>query len=405
REALLSGAAALAKPALGLGSGDESSTLHGLYWLIAGIAQRGPLLLAVDDAQWGDDPSLRCLAYVANRLEDLPVTMLVAIRQGERRPIALEALLARPDTELLSPRALSPRASAQLVRDVFDPAAGASFCSSCHEASGGNPFLLRELLEQLRRDGVDGRSAAPATVRTTTPTTIARSVLSRLARLPRAARELATSVAVAGGLAPLPVLAALAGLDADAVNEAAATLTKAGVFDGLLPLAFVHPLVRDVVYGDVAPAERDHRHREAARLLAAAGAGHEQVANQLMETEPAGDPWVASRLEAAAAEAIAAGAPSTAAPLLERALREPPPRAQRVRLLAELGRAEARSDLEGVERMREAPTRTANCGSGWRPSWRAIACTRRRSSRWASKGWRWSTPIGSRRTRPGTWSG
>ncbi len=64
-------AVALAAPALrhGAGSGDEDpfSVVHGLYWLTAGIAQRAPLLLAVDDLHWADQPSLRFASHLARR--------------------------------------------------------------------------------------------------------------------------------------------------------------------------------------------------------------------------------------------------------------------------------------------------------------------------------------------------
>jgi hypothetical protein len=52
RDELLAGAAALARPALGLEAGtarpDETGALHGLYWLTTTLTERAPLLLAVD---------------------------------------------------------------------------------------------------------------------------------------------------------------------------------------------------------------------------------------------------------------------------------------------------------------------------------------------------------------------
>src|SRR5690606_13106185 len=37
------------------------------------LAQRGPLLVVVDDVQWADEPSLAALAFAVRRLEDCPV--------------------------------------------------------------------------------------------------------------------------------------------------------------------------------------------------------------------------------------------------------------------------------------------------------------------------------------------
>ena len=65
RRQLLHGAAALAAAALGLGTegaafaagaDPEHAALHGLYWLCANLSERGPLLLALDDAHWGGQP-------------------------------------------------------------------------------------------------------------------------------------------------------------------------------------------------------------------------------------------------------------------------------------------------------------------------------------------------------------
>ena len=51
--------------------------LHSLYWLVVNIADQAPTLI-VDDCQWADWDSLRFLAYLAQRIEGLPVMMLLA---------------------------------------------------------------------------------------------------------------------------------------------------------------------------------------------------------------------------------------------------------------------------------------------------------------------------------------
>ena len=86
------------------------AALHGLYWLVAGLAADAPLLLAVDDAQWCDEPSLRFLAYLARRVRELPVAVVVAARPalpGEDRAV-LEALAAEADA--LAPAPLTAAA-------------------------------------------------------------------------------------------------------------------------------------------------------------------------------------------------------------------------------------------------------------------------------------------------------
>ena len=53
--------------------GSGFAVLHGLYWLTLNLAGEDPLLLAVDDLHWVDNPSLRFLAYLLRRVEDLPI--------------------------------------------------------------------------------------------------------------------------------------------------------------------------------------------------------------------------------------------------------------------------------------------------------------------------------------------
>ena len=66
QDGLFAGAARLARGVV-LEVPDDSDSapvgvLHGLYWLTANLAERAPLLFAIDDAHWADEPSLRFVA-------------------------------------------------------------------------------------------------------------------------------------------------------------------------------------------------------------------------------------------------------------------------------------------------------------------------------------------------------
>lgn len=63
--------------------GSLFAVLHGLYWLVANMAADRPVLIAVDDAHWADEPSLRWLAYLAPRLDGLAAGLLVASRPDD----------------------------------------------------------------------------------------------------------------------------------------------------------------------------------------------------------------------------------------------------------------------------------------------------------------------------------
>ena len=46
-------------------------------------AERGPLVVAVDDVQWVDDPSLAWLGYLARRAGDLAQLLVLGLRSGD----------------------------------------------------------------------------------------------------------------------------------------------------------------------------------------------------------------------------------------------------------------------------------------------------------------------------------
>ena len=57
-------------------TGDEGyAWQHGLYWLASNISTDSPLVLVVDDLQWCDAPSARALAFIARRLDGLPLAL------------------------------------------------------------------------------------------------------------------------------------------------------------------------------------------------------------------------------------------------------------------------------------------------------------------------------------------
>ena len=68
-------------------AGASFGVLHGLYWVVVGLASEAPLVLCVDDVQWADWPSLRFLVHLARRLESTSVRAAARashIRGGKR---------------------------------------------------------------------------------------------------------------------------------------------------------------------------------------------------------------------------------------------------------------------------------------------------------------------------------
>ena len=269
RETLFTGAAGLAWDAL---YGETPSrprrrrgpraALHGLYWLTSAVAERGPMVIAVDDAQWADSSSLRFVGYLAARVEELPVAAhrcRSKRRAGGVRPNARRDRRASMD----DPGAALPAgegATARSSRRRSGAPAG-ELGRACYELTAGNPFYLTELMRGLQR----------ATTRSGAASTPARSASCGRGRSrrwcsggwPGSRRGLWSSRARSrcSGRGPRSTRPPdWQDLESEDAARTADALVAADVLRAELPLEFVHPLVKHVVYSDIPPVERSVRH-------------------------------------------------------------------------------------------------------------------------------------------------
>jgi DNA-binding CsgD family transcriptional regulator len=342
-ERALSGAAALAAPivapqtgAVLTTSGDTSfAVLHGLYWLSVNLTESGPLVLLVDDVHWADLPSQRFLLHLGRRLEGLPVLVVASLRSGEAEGEITDALRSQVGADVLRPTPLSVTGVATVVQAALGEEPDAPFARACHAATGGTPFLVRELVSALATQEVRPTGEAVDEVTDLGPETVGHAVLLRLARLPKGSAALAEAVATLGVEADLHAATMLAQLDEAGAGAALDALVAAGILRHGRPLHFVHPIVRAAVYGDIAPGRRSELHARAAELLEARAAEPDAVAAQILLVEPGGRADFVATLRSAAAGALARGAADSAAAYLRRALEERS--GDRAALLRELG--------------------------------------------------------------------
>jgi DNA-binding CsgD family transcriptional regulator len=253
------------------------------------------------------------------------------------------ALAAESSTEVIALAPLSEEAVAELVRMELGGEVEPAFANACHQATGGVPFLVRELLRAMAEQGIEPTASASPLVAALAPRAVSQWVVLRLGRVSAPARGLARAAAVLGE-GDLRLAAVLAGLDAGTAAAGADELVAAGILEEGRPLRFVHPIVRAAVDADLSPGERAALHAAAARALADEAAPVDRLAAHLLATDPAGDDRVVDSLWMAANSAIANGAPDSAVVYLRRALAEPPPELVRPDLLRELGFAESYAD-------------------------------------------------------------
>ncbi|MBV8703550.1 MAG: AAA family ATPase, partial [Acetobacteraceae bacterium] len=357
--------------------------LRGLYWLTVNLAASRPVLIAIDDAHWGDDPSLRWLAYLAKRLDGLEAALVVTLRPDEPRSQDRALLSVRAAASAtVRPALLSQQAVAVLARGTLGSGTDGEICASIHRATGGNPFYVWELLRALRHAGHPvGAGALDQAVSRGGLDGIALQLAARLRSLDPLLLGLAQAIAVLGDGCELRHAATIAQAPTSHAACLAAELVRLDILGEDRPPRFIHPIVQGAVARTLSSAEEEAAHRAAAGLLHAEDSPPARVAAHLTRLRAAADPWVVDRLREAARAALENGAPAAAADLLDRALAEPPAVAERVDILREAGWAHLQAGRAAACERLEQALALANA-EAWRETASELAKAHATLFRW-----------------------
>jgi DNA-binding CsgD family transcriptional regulator/tetratricopeptide (TPR) repeat protein len=317
------------------------AVLDGLTAHLGSLSSDRTVVLLIDDAHWLDAPTLRWLDYLGGRLGELRVLVVATVRESAIRQLGtpLSRVLGDSRLEMWSLAPLSEAAIAALISRRLGEPADPALVGGCARATAGNAFAVCEVIAALEPDDADPAQALAHLPRRV-PATIARSIRARLSRLDPDAVTFARALAVLGDGAPIHDVATLSRLSGERAGAMADQLATADLLLAARPLAFTHPLVRSAIEEDLAPGARARWHADSAAILVAHGGDPEAIAAHLLRSDAAGDALTVGRLRAAATLALRRGAPDVAVTYLRRAHGEPPPGAERVAVLHELGRAE-----------------------------------------------------------------
>lgn len=299
------------------------------YWLLEELegvleklAMRSPLLLCVDDVQWGDAAFLTALRTLPVRLMTFPIVWLIAYRSPQAPP-QLRAVIESleqigVDRLRLSP--LSDAAVAEVVTDVLGAEPGDALREMVHRAHG-SPFLLVELLHGWHEDGlVHVDSGVAELVEMRLPVRVREGMQERLAGMSDLARRAALVASVLERRFSFDQLSMMLGEPVQALLGPVDELVRAELLTedaGLL--VFRHDLIREAVRDTLPASARRSLQRQAVDVLLATGAVPGDVAVQLAASAEPGDAAAVQTLREAS-RAVAASGPGTAADLSRRAL-------------------------------------------------------------------------------------
>ena len=303
RDALL-GALALGPPL----RPEDRFVVHVAVLSILGvIADAGPVLVVIDDAQWLDEPTAEIFGFVARRLSAEGIAVLLACR-GDETPSPFRDLPA------LHLESVGEAAVAELLADRIPGNLEPELTQRLTAASGGNPLVALEMAAQMSDDQVAGRVPVDELV-LAARTGPVRLLSRRLDGITAQVLTAAVLVAVAGD--DELALALAAGRDRDIAEQELQDLEDRGVISlSSGSRRFPHPLMRAAIIEAATPRELRAAHRA---LASAAGGDPERRAWHLAAATLEPDEEIAHLLETVAESASARSGYAAAASAFARA--------------------------------------------------------------------------------------
>ena len=225
-------------------------------------------MLALEDLQWADEATLDFVKYVGRRVRQVPAVLVLTYRDDElRRDHPLRRVLGdlpAQCTHRVSIPLLSEHAVAELAQRAGRSAEG------IHRTTDGNPFFVTELL-----------AAAGDAV----PSSIRDAMLTRIAGLSPAARDLAELASLSPVQLPLDVARGLVAHASDVIDEC--------VGRGLLladtrSLRYRHELARRGIEQELSAAHRRELHARMFRAMREAPGPSPSLSHLVHHAEAAG---------------------------------------------------------------------------------------------------------------------
>lgn len=226
--------------------------------LIEHAAERSPQVLVIEDLHWADDSTLVMLSFLMRTLQEGRVLLLMTCRSDDvRRGDAASRFIAENTRARVMERLRLERLDESATRDLVEQLSGRpvsdAVLARLMERAEGVPFFIEEV-------------ACCAAGRL--PDTLREMLLVRFDQLDDDARRVVRLASGAEGMLSHSLLAELADLPDDRLDEAIRAAAAGGILsvdDG--QYGFRHALLREAVHDDLLPGERARLHRAYAEAL------------------------------------------------------------------------------------------------------------------------------------------
>jgi DNA-binding CsgD family transcriptional regulator len=294
---------------------DGQTVSAGALAALRSTAERGPVLLAIDDAQWLDPATDRAIAYALRRIDQGPIGVLIAHRAPDDGAARTQTERSLPDPTLHVPIGpFGPDEIGAIIEQRTGVRPAARELDEIYRQSEGNPFYAVELAR-----AVDRGDARPTGLSLPIPKTLRDDLIrGRLAALSSAAVQVLLLSAAATRPTVDLLGSALPSVTLDDALDESERASLLRVERG--KIRFTHPLLRSAIYAD---ASRSERHRAHAAIAAVVSDTEERGLHLALSSDVP-DEAVATEIETGARAARARGAPAAAADLLGHAIRLTP---------------------------------------------------------------------------------
>lgn len=227
----------------------ELRLFEAFHAVAVALAGHRPVLMAIDDVHWIDDPSARVLVYLARRISDLPVLMVLSTRSGEALSPHHSELLVSADLRI-------PVEPLDIAKITTVAGGDAELAGRVRTETGGVPLLVSEALSGGEVQQGSG---------------MARYVGARLGEVGDLARQVLAAAAVLRGMCDPTLLRETSGRTEEETVEAVDELLAAGVLreaSDTAELTFALEAMELQAYESTSLARRRLLHRRAAQALA-----------------------------------------------------------------------------------------------------------------------------------------
>jgi serine/threonine protein kinase len=272
---------------------------NALQELLHRIAARKPIVMFIDDLQWGDADSAEVLLQCMSARPAVPILFLGSYRSDEahqspflrRWESTRSASGESPFPREVRVGPLSEDQCLALIANRFGselPEIGQR-AAELHQATGGNPYLIDQLIDCFNPETGAFRALPLQEV-----------VAGRLAKLPASASSLLDLIAVSGQAIPVAEIGQAAGLEgavfATITHMRSERLVRLIGAESEQQVDTYHDKIREVVLGQMPTSTRQELHRKVGETLEAADGCNGDQLLAAMEQEGAQAPRTPPRV-------------------------------------------------------------------------------------------------------------